>query len=313
MATVPINPTSAGSLSRYLWEVHRFPLLSAEEELELARRWRDRHDVDAATRLVTSHLRLVSKVAMGYRGYGLPVGELIGEGNVGMMRAIQRFDPDRGVRLATFAMCWIRASMQEYVVRSWSLVRIGTTVAQKKLFFNLPRLKRNMHVFDDADLTAEQVSGIASTLAVPANDVITMNRRLAGREFSLNAPTSFEDGSEAQDMLVDTTISQETDIAEREELAGRRALLPAALTILNERERHILSERRLKDKPMPLEALSRHYGISRERARQIEVRAFAKLQKEMRMQASLQRTSCAGLSADRRSRSPSLRSGVTSA
>jgi RNA polymerase sigma-32 factor len=260
-----------------------------EEEQQLARRWRDRRDVAAANKLVTSHLRLVAKIAIGYRGYGLPVGELIGEGNVGMMKAVERFDPDRGFRLATYAMWWIRAAIQEYVLHSYSLVKMGTSAAQKKLFFNLRRLKSDMRVITDGDLTTDQVSKIATALNVTEQDVIDMNRRLTAPDYSLNAPIHSEGDAEQQDWLADDTISQETDVADREELAGRRALLPKALEILNERERHILSERRLKDKPVTLEELAAQYGISRERIRQIEHRAFEKLQKEMRAQVKLRR------------------------
>ena len=293
LANLTREVPSDGNLSRYLRDIRKFPILSAEEEHELALRWRDRRDLEAAHKLVTSHLRLVAKIAMGYRGYGLPVGELIGEGNVGMMQAVKRFDPDRGFRLATYAMWWIRAAVQEYVLRSYSLVKTGTNAAQKKLFFNLRRLKSDMRVITDGDLTTDQVSRIATALNVAERDVIDINRRLAAPDYSLNAPTRSEGHSEQQDWLKDETISQETDVADREEFAGRRALLPKALEILTERERHILSERRLKDKPVTLEELSAQYGVSRERIRQIEHRALEKLQKEMRAQVRPRRAATA--------------------
>lgn len=287
MAAASLRIRAGESLSRYLQEIRRVPLLSAEEEIELGRRWRDGQDLDAAHRLVTSHLRLVAKIAAGYLRYGLPFGELIGEGNVGMMKAVQRFDPDRGFRLATYAIWWIRAAIQEYILHSWSLVKLGTTAEQKKLFFNLRRLKSEMHVLMDGDLPSDQVRKIAAALNVGEQDVISMNRRFA-RDYSLNAPTGSEDGGERQDWLVDEAVSPETDVANREEFAGRRALLPKALEILNERERYILTERRLKDEPVTLEELSKRYGLSRHRIRQIEARAFEKLQKNMRMRVKLQ-------------------------
>jgi RNA polymerase sigma-32 factor len=256
-------------------------MLSAEEELELARRWQDRHDLEAAHRLVTSHLRLVAKIAMGYRGYGLPVGELISEGNVGMMQAVKRFDPDRGFRLATYAMWWIRAAIQEYIMHNWSLVKIGTTTAQKKLFFNLRRLKGQIQATDDGDLQSEQVANIARKLDVPEEDVISMNRRIAAPDHSLNAPIRSDADGEWQDWLPDESNSQEVVIAEREELSGRKVLLSGALKKLNQRERHIIVARRLNDDPTSLERLSQHYGISRERVSQIETRALQKLQKSM--------------------------------
>jgi RNA polymerase sigma-32 factor len=272
-----------GNLSRYLQEIRKFPMLSSEEEVSLSKRWRDHEELEAAHKLVTSHLRLVAKIAMGYRGYGLPVGELISEGNVGMMQAVKRFDPDRGFRLATYAMWWIRAAIQEYILHSWSLVKMGTTAAQKKLFFNLRRLKGQMQAIDDGDLQPEQVAKIARTLDVPEQDVVSMNRRLAAPDHSLNAPIRQDSEGEWQDWLVDESESQETSIADHEELSGRKALLSTALQTLNERERHILSERRLKDNPATLEDLSLHYGVSRERVRQIEVRALGKLQKAMKV------------------------------
>jgi RNA polymerase sigma-32 factor len=245
--------------------------------------------MEAAHKLVTSHLRLVAKIAMGYRGYGLPVGELISEGNVGMMQAVKRFDPDRGFRLATYAMWWIRAAIQEYILHSWSLVKMGTTAAQKKLFFNLRRLKGQMKAIDDGDLQPEQVTEIARVLGVPEQDVVNMNRRLAAPDHSLNAPVRQDSEGEWQDWLVDETESQESGLAEREELTGRKALLAGALKTLNERERDILMERRLKDNPATLEDLSHKYNISRERVRQIEVRSFEKLQKAMKLRVAEQR------------------------
>ena len=289
MASAVINVAPEGNLSRYLQEIRKFPMLSLEEELELSRRWRDHEDLEAAHKLVTSHLRLVAKIAMGYRGYGLPVGELISEGNVGMMQAVKRFDPDRGFRLATYAMWWIRAAIQEYILHSWSLVKMGTTAAQKKLFFNLRRLKGQMKAIDDGDLQPEQVTEIARLLGVPEQDVVNMNRRLAAPDHSLNAPVRQDSEGEWQDWLVDDTESQETSIADREELTGRKALLAGALKTLNERERDILIERRLKDNPATLEDLSHKYNISRERVRQIEVRSFEKLQKAMKARGAEQR------------------------
>jgi RNA polymerase sigma-32 factor len=273
-----------GNLSRYLQDIRKFPMLQPEEELELARRWRASEDEQAAHRLVTSHLRLVAKIAMGYRGYGLPVGELISEGNVGMMQAVKRFDPDRGFRLATYAMWWIRAAIQEYILHSWSLVKMGTTAAQKKLFFNLRRLKGQMAALEEGDLQPEQVAKIAHTLQVPEQDVVSMNRRLSAPDNSLNAPVRADSEGEWQDWLVDDSDNQETVLAESEDIGNRKQLLGDALKTLNERERHILIERRLKDEPTTLEELSQQYNISRERVRQIEVRAFEKLQKSMKQQ-----------------------------
>jgi RNA polymerase sigma-32 factor len=270
-----------GNLSRYLQEIRRFPMLAPEEEYMLAKRYRDVGDDRAAERLVTSHLRLVAKIAMGYRGYGLPVGELISEGNVGMMQAVKRFDPDRGFRLATYAMWWIRASIQEYILHSWSLVKMGTTAAQKKLFFNLRRLKGQMQAIEDGDMSEENVRSIADKLNVPASDVISMNRRMSSPDHSLNAPVRADGDGEWQDWLVDEHDDQETELAEREELGQRQQLLSSALQALNERERNILTMRRLRDEPVTLEDLSQQYGISRERVRQIEVRAFEKLQKSI--------------------------------
>ncbi|HYB10619.1 MAG TPA: RNA polymerase sigma factor RpoH [Alphaproteobacteria bacterium] len=271
-----------GNLSRYLQEIRRFPMLHADEEYMLAKRWREHNDVEAAHRLVTSHLRLVAKIAMGYRGYGLPLAELISEGNVGLMQAVKRFEPDRGFRMATYAMWWIRAAIQEYILHSWSLVKMGTTAAQKKLFFNLRRLKGQLAAIDEGDLSPENVKKIATDLDVPEQDVIQMNRRLASPDHSLNAPVREDGDGEWQDWLVDEDDNQEVKLAEAQEMGNRRRLLEAALKSLNPRERKILVERRLKDNPTTLEDLSQEYGISRERVRQIEVRAFEKLQKAMK-------------------------------
>jgi RNA polymerase sigma-32 factor len=286
MATTPSLPSisSEGSLARYLQEIRRFPMLQADEEYMLAKRWREHNDPEAAHRLVTSHLRLVAKIAMGYRGYGLPLSELISEGNVGMMQAVKRFDPDRGFRLATYAMWWIRASMQEYILHSWSLVKIGTTAAQKKLFFNLRRLKGQIQAIEEGDLTPEHVAKIAEELNVPESDVVSMNRRLMAPDNSLNAPlrADGEGEGEWQDWLVDDEATQESKLGDRQELSLRRDLLKTAMSHLTERERDILMERRLKENPTTLEDLSTKYGISRERVRQIEVRAFEKLQKTIK-------------------------------
>ena len=271
-----------GNLSGYLQEIRKFPMLEQDQEYMLAKSWRERGDTEAAHKLVTSHLRLVAKIAMGYRGYGLPLSELISEGNVGMMQAVKRFDPERGFRLATYAMWWIRASIQEYILHSWSLVKMGTTASQKKLFFNLRKLKGQIKALEEGDLHPENVSKIAETLGVPEQDVVSMNRRLAAPDHSLNAPLRIDGDGEWQDWLVDEGENQETLLAESEELGKRRALLKAAMENLNDRERHILQERRLKDQPTTLEDLSQEYGISRERVRQIEVRAFEKLQKAIR-------------------------------
>ena len=278
-----------GNLTRYLQEIRKFPMLEPQEEFMLAKRWREHDDIEAAHKLVTSHLRLVAKIAMGYRGYGLPVNELISEGNVGMMQAVKRFDPDRGFRLATYAMWWIRASIQEYILHSWSLVKMGTTAAQKKLFFNLRKLKGKLQAFDDGGLSPENVTHIATELNVPEADVISMNGRLAAPDHSLNAPLRADSEGEWQDWLVDERESQEILVADQQELDSRRGMLVQAMKGLNPRERHILTERRLKDDPTTLEILSQEYGISRERVRQIEVRAFEKLQKSMKNQALEQR------------------------
>lgn len=274
---VPVLDSDSG-LSHYLREIRKVPLLEFEEEQNYAKLWRDEQDLEAAQKLVTSHLRLVAKLAMGYRGYGLPVNELISEGNLGLMQAVKKFDPDRGFRLATYAMWWIRASIQEYILRSWSLVKMGTTAAQKKLFFNLRRLKGEMQAIEDGDLTAEHVKKIANKLDVTETEVIDMNRRMMSHDHSLNAPLKIEGEGEWQDWLVDDNADHETEIADREELGQRTNLLTDAMSHLNEREREILTARRLLDDPETLEVLSAKYGVSRERVRQIEVRAFEKIQ-----------------------------------
>lgn len=281
-----ISPTLSlapeGNLSRYLQEIRKFPMLAPDEEYSLAKRYQEHDDATAANRLITSHLRLVAKIAMGYRGYGLPLGELISEGNVGMLQAVRRFDPDRGFRLATYAMWWIRASIQEYILHSWSLVKMGTTAAQKKLFFNLRKLKGQMQAIEEGDLSPENVRIIAEKLSVPEEDVVNMNRRLSSPDHSLNAPVRIDGEGEWQDWLVDDSEDQETELAERQELGRRRNMLTSALASLNDRERHILTQRRLQENPVTLEDLSQQYGISRERVRQIEVRAFEKLQKSIK-------------------------------
>ncbi|HEX6118877.1 MAG TPA: RNA polymerase sigma factor RpoH [Dongiaceae bacterium] len=273
---------SDSNLSRYLAEIRQFPMLEQSEEFMLAKRWQEHQDTEAAHRLVTSHLRLVAKIAMGYRGYGLPMSEVISEGNVGLMQAVKRFDPDKGFRLATYAMWWIRAAIQEYILHSWSLVKIGTTAAQKKLFFNLRRVKGQLKALEEGDLHPETVKEIATRLAVPESDVVDMNRRLAAPDHSLNAPVRMDGEGEWQEWLVDEGDSQETMLAESQELGRRQKLLDRALKLLNPRERRILSERRLKDEPTTLEDLSKEFGISRERVRQIEVRAFDKVQRAIR-------------------------------
>ncbi len=273
-------------VSQYLREIRQFPMLKADEEFMLAKRWRGHDDADAAHRMVTSHLRLVAKIAMGYRGYGLPIGELISEGNVGLMQAVKRFDPDRGFRLATYAMWWIRASIQEYILHSWSLVKMGTTASQKKLFFNLRKLKGYLSAIDDGDLSPENVEYIASALNVPEQDVISMNRRMLGPDQSLNTPVGEDGGGEWQDWLEDPGENQEKVVLENDEFARRGAQLARAMDVLNDREEHILRERRLKEEPATLEQLSKVYNISRERVRQIEARAFEKLQKTMQAECS---------------------------
>jgi RNA polymerase sigma-32 factor len=275
-----------GGLSRYLTEIRKFPMLAKDEEFMLAKAWKEHEDSEAAHRLVTSHLRLVAKIAMGYRGYGLPIGEVISEGNVGLMQAVKKFEPEKGFRLATYAMWWIRASIQEYILRSWSLVKMGTTAAQKKLFFNLRKAKAEISAFEEGDLRPEHVKTIATKLGVLDEEVISMNRRLSGGDASLNAPMRADGESEWQDWLADdTAVSQETQVAEAEESSLRMGLLQEAMAELSDRERHILTERRLKDDPTTLEELASEYGVSRERVRQIEVRAFEKLQKTMRAAA----------------------------
>ena len=274
--------TPEGGLSRYLTEIRKFPMLAKDEEFMLGKAWREHQDPQAAHRLVTSHLRLVAKIAMGYRGYGLPIGEVISEGNVGLMQAVKKFEPDKGFRLATYAMWWIRASIQEYILRSWSLVKMGTTASQKKLFFNLRKAKSAISAFQEGDLHPDQVDIIATKLGVQKDEVVSMNRRLSGPDASLNAPMRVDGESEWQDWLEDTTsVSQETQVAENEERSQRMSLLEAAMVDLSDRERHILTERRLKDDPTTLEDLASQYSVSRERVRQIEVRAFEKLQKAM--------------------------------
>lgn len=280
-AALPVL-VSDGGLSRYLDEIRKFPMLEPQQEYMLAKRWREHGDKDAAHKLVTSHLRLVAKIAMGYRGYGLPIGEVVSEGNVGLMQAVKRFEPEKGFRLATYAMWWIRASIQEYILRSWSLVKMGTTANQKKLFFNLRKAKSQISALDEGDLRPDQVKQIATKLGVTETDVIDMNRRLGG-DASLNSPLREDEGSsEWQDWLVDESESQETRLADTEELDNRRTALAGALKVLNERERRIFEARRLADDPLTLEELSGEFNVSRERVRQIEVRAFEKVQAAVR-------------------------------
>lgn len=278
-----------GGLSRYLTEIRKFPMLPKDEEFMLAKAWKEHGDSEAAHKMVTSHLRLVAKIAMGYRGYGLPIGEVISEGNVGLMQAVKKFEPDKGFRLATYAMWWIRASIQEYILRSWSLVKMGTTAAQKKLFFNLRKTKSSISALEEGDLHPEHVETIATKLGVTNADVISMNRRLSGPDSSLNSPLRSDSESEWQDWLVDDKhVSQETVFAENQEHSQRMGLLEEAMHELTDRERHILTQRRLKDNPTTLEDLAGEYGVSRERVRQIEVRAFEKLQKAMKLAAEEQ-------------------------
>ena len=272
--------SNEGGLSAYLEQIKKFPMLAAEEEYMLAKNWRSTGNLKSAEKLVTSHLRLVAKIAMGYRGYGLPVSEMISEGNIGLMQAVKKFEPEKGFRLATYAMWWIKASIQEYILRSWSLVKIGTTTAQKKLFFNLKKLKNQISPRAEGDLKNEHVKEIASRLDVSEDEVVSMNRRLSGKEQSLNAPIG-EDGDEWQDWLVDKNMDQEVSFAQQEEMENRKDLLKDSISILNEREREILYSRRLNDEPTTLEDLSKKYKISRERIRQIENKAFEKLQKHM--------------------------------
>jgi RNA polymerase sigma-32 factor len=282
---MPVIASGEAGLSRYLSEIRKFPMLEPQEEYMLAKRYAEHGDSAAAERLVTSHLRLVAKIAMGYRGYGLPIGEVISEGNVGLMQAVKRFEPEKGFRLATYAMWWIKAAIQEYILRSWSLVKMGTTANQKRLFFNLRKVKGQIQALEEGDLKPEQVATIAQKLGVTEEDVISMNRRLGG-DASLNAPIRAESESgEWQDWLVDDSASQEELLAESEELDSRRALLKGALGVLNDRERRIFEARRLSEDPMTLEDLSTEFGVSRERVRQIEVRAFEKVQDAVRKAA----------------------------
>jgi RNA polymerase sigma-32 factor len=272
---------SEGGLARYLTEIRRFPMLEPQQEYMLAKRWREHEDPQAAQELITSHLRLVAKIAMGYRGYGLPIGEIISEGNVGLMQAVKRFEPDRGFRLATYAMWWIRASIQEYILRSWSLVKIGTTASQKKLFFNLRKAKSRISAYEEGDLRPENVEKIASRLGVSKQDVVDMNRRMSG-DSSLNTPLRDQGEGEWQDWLVDDHVDQEHVLLEQEETSNRHKALQGALAVLNPRERRIFEARRLCDEPVTLEQLSEEFGVSRERVRQIEVRAFEKVQAAVR-------------------------------
>jgi RNA polymerase sigma-32 factor len=277
--------SAEGGLSRYLQEIRKFPMLEPDEEFMLAKRYREHQDPGAAQKLITSHLRLVAKIAMGYRGYGLPISEVISEGNVGLMHAVKRFEPDKGFRLSTYAMCWIRAAIQEYVLRSWSLVKIGTTAAQKRLFFNLRKVKGQIAALDDGALHPDQIKQIATTLKVSEEDVVSMNQRLGG-DASLNAPMRADEGtSEWQDWLVDDTPDQETSLGESQEFKERMALLANAMGDLNDRERAIFQARRLKENPATLEELAQEYNVSRERIRQIEVRAFEKVQDKVQQQA----------------------------
>jgi RNA polymerase sigma-32 factor len=280
-AALPILTAESG-LSRYLEEIRRFPMLEPQEEYMLAKRWREHGDRPAAHKLVTSHLRLVAKIAMGYRGYGLPISEVISEGNVGLMQAVKRFEPEKGFRLATYAMWWVKAAIQEYILRSWSLVKMGTTANQKKLFFNLRKAKSKISALEEGDMRPDQVKTIAKRLGVPEQDVIDMNRRLSG-DASLNAPIRADgDSGEWQDWLVDESSSQESILAENEEFDNRRKALTDALSVLNDRERRIFEARRLADEPVTLEDLADEFGVSRERVRQIEVRAFEKVQKAVK-------------------------------
>jgi len=281
VATIPAMSGEAG-LNRYLAEIKKFPILAPEEEYMLAKRWTEHQDTDAAAKLVNSHLRLVAKIAMGYRGYGLPTAELISEGNIGLMQGVKKFEPERGFRLATYAMWWIRASIQEYILRSWSLVKMGTTAAQKKLFFNLRRMKNQIEAFEDGDLKPADVTKIATDLGVSEEDVVSMNRRMAmGGDTSLNVSLREEGEGQWQDWLVDTDPLQDERVADAQESQVRHELLVEAMQALNDREKHILTERRLTDEPKTLEELSQVYDVSRERIRQIEVRAFEKLQKAL--------------------------------
>ncbi|MEE8394352.1 MAG: RNA polymerase sigma factor RpoH [Rhodospirillales bacterium] len=287
-----VNVSPERNLSRYLREIRKVPMLTLEEEQELSLLSRDRKDLESAHKLVTSHLRLVAKIAMGYKGYGLPLGEMISEGNVGMIKAVKKFDPDRGFRLSTYAMWWIRASIQEYILHSWSLVKMGTTAAQKKLFFNLRKLKGQLHAIEEGDLSPQHVSTIAARLKVSEQEVVSMNRRMSGPDHSLNSPVREEGEGEWLDWLEDGNENQEESLARSEEYENRVQLLDGAMSSLSGRERIIISERRLNETPMTLESLSRRYGISRERVRQIEVRAFEKLQKSVKNAAMNQKLAC---------------------
>jgi RNA polymerase sigma-32 factor len=280
MSSLP-SVAASGGLARYLEEIRRFPMLEPQQEYMLAKRWQEHEDAAAAQKLVTSHLRLVARIAMGYRGYGLPIGEVISEGNVGLMQAVKRFDPDKGFRLATYAMWWIRAAIQEYILRSWSLVKMGTTASQKKLFFNLRKAKSRISALDDGDLRDDQVESISKRLGVAKQDVVDMNRRLGG-DASLNSPLREGGEGEWQDWLVDESADQESQLADREESDARMGALRGALTVLNPRERRIFEARRLADEPITLEELSAEFGVSRERVRQIEVRAFEKVQEAVK-------------------------------
>ena len=277
--------SNEGNLSSYMRQIKKFPLLEAKNEYMLAKAWKEQGDVKAAHKLVTSHLRLVAKIASGYRGYGLPLSDLISEGNIGMMHAVKRFEPEKGFRLATYAMWWIKASIQEYILRSWSLVKIGTTAAQKKLFFNLKKIKSKISALDEGDLTPEQVDKISTELSVPKKEVVSMNRRISGSDYSLNAPVTKDGEGEWQDWLEDETQNQEATFADTEEYLLKKNIMEDALKVLSEREKDIIYERQLNEKPLTLEDLSIRYGVSRERIRQIESKAFEKLQIEMKVRA----------------------------
>ena len=277
--------SNEGNLSSYMEQIKKFPLLKVKEEYMLAKAWKHQGDVKAAHKLVTSHLRLVAKIASGYRGYGLPISDLISEGNIGMMHAVKRFEPEKGFRLATYAMWWIKASIQEYILRSWSLVKIGTTAAQKKLFFNLKKIKSKISALEEGDLTPEQVDKISTELSVSKKEVVSMNRRISGSDYSLNAPVTDDGGGEWQDWLEDETQNQEASFAETEEYLIKKNIMNDALQVLSEREKDIICERQLSENPLTLEDLSVRYDVSRERIRQIEVKAFEKLQNEMKSKA----------------------------
>ena len=277
--------SNEGNLSSYMRQIKKFPLLEAKNEYMLAKAWKEQGDVKAAHKLVTSHLRLVAKIASGYRGYGLPLSDLISEGNIGMMHAVKRFEPEKGFRLATYAMWWIKASIQEYILRSWSLVKIGTTAAQKKLFFNLKKIKSKISALDEGDLTPEQVDKISTELSVPKKEVVSMNRRISGSDYSLNAPVTKDGEGEWQDWLEDETQNQEATFADTEEYLLKKNIMEDALKVLSDREKDIICERQLNEKPLTLEDLSIRYGVSRERIRQIESKAFEKLQIEMKVRA----------------------------